>query len=125
MEPGNDVFMSEITYVAAADSCQYLLILSLLDAISRNCCDNVERGRGPIAMSSPQCSGEEYRLTSCAYDPDTSGKSHNRDWGVKCSPCKGIPFNILTHTCIHTLVCVTYNMLWIYPVIIHRQSSGG
>ena len=42
-------------------------------------------GHGPIAMRNPVCSGNEYRLTECRYDLDTSSSTHSSDWAAKCS----------------------------------------
>ena len=55
------------------------------DAVYASDADEVVRGRGPIAITSPMCSGNEYRLTDCTYSLDTVHLTHGSDWAVECS----------------------------------------
>ena len=43
------------------------------------------QGTGPIWLDNLACTGVEYNLTNCTYDPDTTDCRHFEDAGVLCN----------------------------------------
>ena len=49
-----------------------------------DCCGRLGQGTGPIHLTYPSCTGDEYRLTDCGYSNSTVYDSHSEDYSVYC-----------------------------------------
>jgi len=59
-------------------------IHSLVDAVAYSNA-RYGQGTGPIWLDNLSCTGAEYNLINCTYDPDTTDCQHFEDAGVLCN----------------------------------------